>query len=41
MLLVTFELDQKWTKGILKNAVPESSVDTGRDKGLDREETLA
>lgn len=37
MVLVTFQLDQKRRKGILKNAVPggENSVATGMDKGLD------
>lgn len=43
MVVVTFELDQKQIKGILKNALPcgENGVDRGRDKGLDGEETMA
>lgn len=43
MVLVTFELDQKRRRGILKDAVPggENGVNTGTDKGLDGEEKLA
>lgn len=43
IVLVTFELDRKRKRGILKNAIPggENSINTGTDKGLDGEEKLA